>query len=225
MNPQDIHILLVDDERDILEILQYNLTKQGYQVSMAGNGFEALDRAKENVPNLIILDLMMPGMDGIETCKKLREISSLQETIIVFLTAIGEDDSEMAGYHAGADDYITKPIRPKVLVSKIKALLRRTQTTPKSIIKVGNLIINTEEHDARYKDEKLELPRKEFKLLSLLAAHPNKVFPRAEILEIVWGKDVVVGNRTVDVHIRKLREKIDNDKIETIKGVGYKYVE
>lgn len=224
MEAKEVQILLVDDERDILEILRYNLSKEGYQITTAGNGKEALRKAKNHPPHLIILDLMMPVMDGIETCKRMRENQELQDTIIIFLTARGEDESEMAGYHAGADDYITKPIRPKVLISKVKALLRRLNTpSHKSMISVGDLVIDRDEYVVTYGNKNLKLPRKEFELLALLAAEPNKVFRRDKILETIWGKEVVVGDRTIDVHIRKLREKIGADKFETVKGVGYKY--
>lgn len=220
-------ILLVDDEQDILEIVSYNLEVAGYTVFTAKDGTEAIKLAKENHPELIILDVMMPGMDGIETCEKLRAIPSLQSTLIAFLTARGEDYSLMAGFDVGADDYITKPIKPKVLVSKVKSLLRRYHSNREEIeigehISLGDLIIDRGQYIIKIKNEEISLPRKEFELLALLASKPNSVFSRDTILETVWGNDVVVGGRTIDVHIRKLREKIGDDYIKTIKGVGYK---
>ncbi len=227
MKTADIHILLVDDEPDILEILDYNLSKAGYQISRATNGKEALAAAQKKAPDLVILDMMMPEMDGIETCKQLRKIPSAKNSIILFLTALGEDETEMAGYGAGADDYITKPVRPKVLVSKVKALLRRLDTDSKegSSLHRGDLSIDLEAYKVIYQNQELKLPRKEFELLKLLASKPGKVFTREKILNAVWGQDVIVGDRTIDVHIRKLREKITAKKIETVKGVGYKFVE
>lgn len=223
MSPKDVHILLVDDEHDILEILDYNLSKEGYQVRTAGDGRDAIAKAKEATPNLIILDLMMPGIDGIETCKKLRKLPALKDCIILFLTALGEDESEMAAYHAGADDYITKPVRPKVLVSKVKALLRRINPTTPTLITAGALTINRETYTVRYGAKDLQLPRKEFELLALLASTPNKVFTREAIMAAVWGDGVVVGDRTIDVHIRKIREKLNDKALQTVKGVGYKF--
>tara|TARA_B100000809_G_C15103680_1_gene517896 strand:- start:495 stop:1178 length:684 start_codon:yes stop_codon:yes gene_type:complete len=227
MKKKDIKILLVDDEPDILEIVGYNLSNEGYQVITAENGAEGVKKAKKEKPQLIILDVMMPEMDGIEACEQIRKISDLSNTIITFLTARGEDYSQMAGFDAGADDYITKPIKPKVLVSKVKALLRRLKDDEKvdEILKIGNLTINREEYKIIIKGQELLLPRKEFELLSLLATKPNKVFKREEILDRVWGNEVIVGGRTIDVHIRKLREKIGDEKFKTIKGVGYKFVD
>lgn len=227
MKKKDIKILLVDDEPDILEIVGYNLTSEGYQVLTAENGADGVKKAKKEKPQLIILDVMMPEMDGIEACEQIRKIPELSDTIITFLTARGEDYSQMAGFDAGADDYITKPIKPKVLVSKVKALLRRLKEDDKveEILKIGNLIINREEYKITIKGKELLLPRKEFELLSLLATKPNKVFKREEILDKVWGNEVIVGGRTIDVHIRKLREKIGDEKFKTIKGVGYKFVD
>ena len=227
MKKRDIKILLVDDEPDILEIVGYNLSSQGYQIITAENGVEGVKKAKKEKPHLIILDVMMPEMDGIEACEKIRKNPDLSDTIITFLTARGEDYSQMAGFEAGADDYITKPIKPKVLVSKVKALLRRLkeEEKPDEVLKIGNLTINREEYKITIKGEELVLPRKEFELLSLLATKPNKVFKREEILDKVWGNEVVVGGRTIDVHIRKLREKIGDKKFKTIKGVGYKFVD
>ena len=227
MKKKDTTILLVDDELDILEIIGYNLSAEGYNVVTAQNGVEAIKKAKKHKPELIILDVMMPEMDGIEACEKLRLIPELSETVITFLTARGEDYSQVAGFEAGADDYITKPIKPKVLTSKVKSLLRRfkTQDDSQQILKLGNITINREEYKIFVDTQEMVLPRKEFELLSLLASKPGKVFNREDILDRVWGNDVVVGGRTIDVHIRKLREKIGDKKFKTIKGVGYKFVE
>jgi two-component system alkaline phosphatase synthesis response regulator PhoP len=227
MNEKDIKILLVDDEPDILEIVGYNLSNEGYQVITANNGLKAIKKAKKEKPQLIILDLMMPEMDGIEACENIRQIPELKNTIITFLTARGEDYSQVAGFDAGADDYITKPIKPKLLVSKVKALLRRLKDTgtEELIIKIGHLIINREEYKVTYKNKDIILPRKEFELLSLLTSKPEKVFTREEILDKVWGNEVVVGGRTIDVHIRKLREKIGDESFITVKGVGYKFTD
>lgn len=226
MKKKDTRILLVDDEPDILEIVGYNLTSEGYKVTTAENGIEAISVAKKLKPHLIILDVMMPEMDGIEACEKLRAIPDLSETVITFLTARGEDYSQVAGFDAGADDYITKPVKPKVLVSKVKALLRRFKQPVEETanIKLGNLVINREEYKIIKGKKELILPRKEFELLALLASKPGKVFKREDILDNVWGNEVVVGGRTIDVHIRKLREKIGDEKFKTVKGVGYKFV-
>jgi len=226
MNNNDISILLVDDDPDILEIVSYNLAAEGYHIWTAENGKEAVKKAKKKKPDLIILDVMMPEMDGIEACEQLRKIPSLENTMITFLTARGEDYSQMAGFDAGADDYITKPIRPKVLVSKVKALLRRlhNQEAESTIVNLGELTINRDEYKILNGEEEIILPRKEFELLSLLASQPERVFTREDILNQVWGNDVVVGGRTIDVHIRKLREKIGDEKFKTVKGVGYKFV-
>ncbi|MDX1362720.1 response regulator transcription factor [Arenibacter latericius] len=227
MKKKDIKILLVDDEPDILEIVSYNLTAEGYNVFTAKNGIEAVAKAKKKKPHLIILDVMMPEMDGVEACEIIRKTTGLENTIITFLTARGEDYSQMAGFDAGADDYITKPIRPKLLVSKVKALLRRLKNREEEeadIINVGNITINREEYKIVNLGEEIILPRKEFELLSLLTSKPNKVFKREVILDRVWGNEVVVGGRTIDVHIRKLREKLGDDYFKTVKGVGYKFV-
>ncbi|MEZ4874317.1 MAG: response regulator transcription factor [Flavobacteriaceae bacterium] len=226
MKKKDTRILLVDDEPDILEIVGYNLAAEGYEVFTAENGVQALAEAKKHLPHLIILDVMMPEMDGIEACEKLRAIPDLSETVITFLTARGEDYSQVAGFEAGADDYITKPVKPKVLVSKVKALLRRFKEpeTVENNIKLGNIVINREEYKVLRGKEEIILPRKEFELLALLASKPGKVFKREDILDSVWGNEVIVGGRTIDVHIRKLREKIGDDKFKTVKGVGYKFV-
>lgn len=226
MNKKNIKILLVDDEPDILEIVGYNLSNEGYQVITATNGVEAVKKAKKELPQLIILDVMMPEMDGIEACEIIRKDVDLKNAIITFLTARGEDYSQVAGFDAGADDYITKPIKPKVLISKVKALLRRFKEEEKNdTVKIGNLIIDREAYKITLKGNEIILPRKEFELLSLLASKPGKVFKRDEILDTVWGNEVVVGGRTIDVHIRKLREKIGDDSFKTVKGVGYKFVD
>lgn len=226
MNTNDVKILLVDDEPDILEIVGYNLKSEGYQVFTANNGAEGVKLAKKVSPHLILLDIMMPQMDGIEACQKIRSIKSLENVIISFLTARGEDYSQMAGFDAGADDYITKPVKPKILVSKVKSLLRRLKTADEkdATTKVGNIVINRDEYVVFQGDKKIALPRKEFELLSLLTSKPGKVFKREVILDSVWGNEVVVGGRTIDVHIRKLREKIGDDFFKTVKGVGYKFV-
>ncbi|GAB1855213.1 response regulator transcription factor [Flavobacteriaceae bacterium MHTCC 0001] len=225
MNKKDIKILLVDDEPDILEIVGYNLSNEGYQVITAENGVEAVKKAKKEIPQLIILDVMMPEMDGIEACETIRKQPELKDVVITFLTARGEDYSQVAGFDAGADDYITKPIKPKVLVSKVKALLRRFKEEVKDTVKIGNLTINRDEYKIVLRGNEIILPRKEFELLSLLASKPGKVFKRDEILDKVWGNEVVVGGRTIDVHIRKLREKIGDKSFKTVKGVGYKFVD
>jgi len=226
MNKRDVKILLVDDEPDILEIVGYNLKNEGYQVYTANNGLKALKSAKKITPNLILLDIMMPEMDGIETCEKIRAIKSLENTLIAFLTARNEDYSQVAGFDAGADDYITKPIKPKVLISKVKSLLRRlkAESQEDSSVKIGDITINRDEYLIFKGDKKIFLPRKEFELFSLLTSKPGKVFKRETILDSVWGNEVVVGGRTIDVHIRKLREKIGDDYFKTVKGVGYKFV-
>jgi len=227
MQKSDIKILLVDDEPDILEIVGYNLSKEGYKVITASNGLKGVKKAKKEKPNLIILDVMMPEMDGIEACEQIRKVPELENCLITFLTARGEDYSQIAGFDAGADDYITKPIKPKILVSKVKALLRRLkqELTTESVLTIGELTIDREEYKIVLRDQEIILPRKEFELLSLLTSKPNKVFKREEILDKVWGNEVVVGGRTIDVHIRKLREKIGDDSFKTVKGVGYKFVD
>ena len=226
MNNNDIKILLVDDEPDILEIVGYNLKNEGYQVHTATNGLEAIKIAKKVTPHLILLDIMMPEMDGIEACEKIRDVKSLENTLIAFLTARGEDYSQVAGFDAGADDYITKPVKPKVLMSKVKSLLRRMKNEEKvdSATKIGDITINREEYVVLKGDQRIFLPRKEFELFSLLTSKPGKVFKRETILDNVWGNEVVVGGRTIDVHIRKLREKIGDKHFKTVKGVGYKFV-
>ena len=225
MEKSNIKILLVDDEPDIIEILTYNLNKEGYQVFSASNGKQALVQASKIIPHLIILDVMMPVMDGIEACENLRKDSRFEDTIIMFLSARSEDYSHVAAFDVGADDYVNKPIKPKVLNSKVSALLRRfTKNETNTNIVHGDLTINLDEYKVILKGEKMSFPRKEFELLRLLASQPDKVFKREKIMEAVWGNDVVVGDRTIDVHIRKLREKMGNSYFKTIKGVGYKFV-
>lgn len=226
-------ILLVDDEPDILEFISYNLIKEGFEVSTASNGIEAIQKAEEIVPHLVLLDVMMPEMNGMETCRRLKEIPELARTIIVFLSARGEDESQIEGFDLGADDYITKPIHPKLLVSRLKAVLKRydvTTTEPatsddeENSSTGGDIISIDKERFVVIKNgTELVLPRKEFQLLTLLYSKPHKVFSREEIYSGVWGSDVIVGDRTIDVHIRKLRTKIGEEHIVTIKGVGYKY--
>jgi two-component system alkaline phosphatase synthesis response regulator PhoP len=225
MSNSNFKILLVDDEPDIVEFLGYNLKKEGYTILTANNGKDAVEIAKKEVPHLIVLDVMMPDMDGIETCRELREQKNLQEVLIAFLTARSEDYTQIAGFEVGADDYITKPIKPRVFISRVKALLRRLQanTISESVIEFGNIRIDKEKHVVYKGEEEIALPKKEFKLFSLLSSKPGKVFTREFILDTVWGDEVVVGDRTIDVHIRKLREKIGDDYFKTVKGVGYKF--
>ena len=226
MKKKDIKILLVDDEPDILEIVGYNLSQEGYSIVTATNGKEAIAMAKKEHPQLIIMDVMMPEMDGMEACENIRKIPELSNTLITFLTARSEDYSQVAGFEAGADDYISKPIKPKLLVSKVKALLRRLKgdenKNPETIT-VGSIVINREEYKIIKDNIEIVLPRKEFELFYLLASKPGKVFKREEILDKIWGNDVIVGGRTIDVHIRKLREKIGDEYFKTTKGVGYKF--
>lgn len=224
MKKKDIRILLVDDDADILEIVGYNLSQEGYQISTAINGRDAIAKAKKVLPHLIIMDVMMPEMDGMEACENIRKIPELSNVIITFLTARSEDYSQVAGFDAGADDYITKPIKQKLLISKVKALLRRLKETEidSETLNVGGIEINREEYKIVKDNIEIVLPRKEFELFYLLATKPGKVFKREEILDTIWGNDVIVGGRTIDVHIRKLREKIGDDYFKTIKGVGYK---
>jgi two-component system, OmpR family, alkaline phosphatase synthesis response regulator PhoP len=225
MEKSELKILLVDDEPDILEFVGYNIKKEGYSLLTSSNGRDAITIALKEIPHLIILDIMMPEMDGIETCIELRKIPALKNTLIAFLTARSEDFSQIAGLDAGGDDYIAKPIKPRVLISRINALLRRAPDQPESEgrNKIGDIIIDREKYVVISKGKKITLPRKEFELLELMASKPNKVFTREEIFEQVWGNDVIVGDRTIDVHIRRIREKLENENIKTIKGVGYKY--
>jgi len=225
MEPQII--LLVDDEPDILEFIGYNLRKEGYEVHTSNNGKDGLAKAKAVHPHLIILDVMMPEMDGIETCREIRQVPDLRGTIVIFLTARGEDYSQIAGFEAGADDYVTKPIKPRVLVSRVKALLRRYKVEQgekaAQLVEVDEFSIDREKYLVIKEGKEFHLPRKEFELLSLLVSKPNKVFTRDEILSSIWGDDVVVGDRTIDVHVRKIRERLETPNIRTVKGVGYKY--
>lgn len=218
-------ILLVDDEPDILEFLAYNLKKVGFEVLQAENGKDAIALAKKEIPHLIVLDVMMPDMDGIETCRELRDQPVLKDVLIAFLTARGEDYTQIAGFEVGADDYITKPIKPRVFVSRIKALLRRLNTNlpEEQSLQFGEIRIDKEKHLVYKNSEEIVLPKKEFNLFLLLSSKPGKVFTREFILEKVWGDEVVVGDRTIDVHIRKLREKLGDSYFKTIKGVGYKF--
>lgn len=218
-------ILIVDDDPDILEFLEYNLQKEGYHVFVASNGIEAVEIANNVIPDLILLDIMMPEQDGIETCKMFRTNNSLKESFIIFLTARIEEYSEIAGFSAGADDYINKPIKPGALKSRIQALLKRKYRYDEvtSTINLGGLTIDKENYEVEYKNLKIHFARKEFELLYMLASNPGKVFNREKILETIWGNDVFVGDRTVDVHVRKIREKLGIDAIKTVKGIGYKF--
>lgn len=220
-----VSILIIDDEEDIRELLKYNLKKEGYLVEVAEKGEVGLALMKELKPDLIILDVMMPGMDGIEVCDAIRSTLGFQQTLICFLTARNEDYSQIAGLDAGADDYVSKPVRPKVLISRIHALLRRKGMLTLEEPLNKDLVINREKYLIEKNGEIIHLPRKEFELLALLASKPDYVFERDVILEKVWGSEIVVGDRTIDVHVRKLREKIGEDYIKTIKGIGYKFVE
>lgn len=226
MKKKGIKILLVDDDPDVIEIIRFNLDQEGYLISTASDGKKAIEEANKEVPHLIIMDVMMPNMDGIEACGLLRKDPRFKETIIMFLTARGEDYSHVAAFDAGADDYVTKPVKPKILVSKVKALLRRLMEEDKNQekLQLGKLIIDREEYQVTFDGKVFSLPRKEFELLFLLASKPEKVIKREKIMEIVWGSEVVVGDRTIDVHIRKLREKIGDKYFKTVKGVGYKFV-
>jgi len=226
MKKSELKILLVDDEPDVLEILGFNLENEGYQVFKAKDGLSAIKQSEKILPHLIIMDVMMPNLDGIEACEIIRKNEKLQQTVIMFLTARGEDFSYVAAFEAGADDYVTKPIKPKVLISKVKGLLRRfKKSEPQDlVIRIGDLVIDKEEYKVTKNGEAFTLPRKEFELLFLLASKPEKVLKRDKIMEKVWGSEVVVGDRTIDVHIRKLREKVGDEYFKTVKGVGYKFV-
>ena len=225
MKKSKIKILLVDYDTYILEILSFNLSNEGYQIFTAENGKEGLELAAQHIPNLIILDVIMPVMDGIETCERLRMDKRFENTVILFLSARGEDYSQVAAFESGADDYVTKPIKPRIFNSKVKAMLRRflKDDVGDSLV-LGDIEINVEEYKVIQKGDEITLPRKEFELLYLLASKPGKVFKRLKIMESVWGSDVVVGDRTIDVHIRKLREKLGDDYFKTVKGVGYKFI-
>ncbi|MFN8287214.1 MAG: response regulator transcription factor [Chitinophagales bacterium] len=224
MEVNDVKILLVDDEADVLDFMKYNLEKEGFWVYTAKDGIEGIQVAKKVSPHIIILDLMMPKLDGIETCRELRQMPEFKNTIIAFLTARDEDYSQIAGFEVGADDYITKPIKPRVFISRIRALLRRMETdNGHAKLKVGDIEIDRERYMVIKGGVEIQLPRKEFELMSLLVSKPGRVFKREEILSKVWGNDTIVGDRTIDVHIRKLREKIGEDYFKTIKGIGYKF--
>lgn len=231
MSNNKYKVLVVDDEEDILEFLSYNLEKEGYQVLLARDGYEAIEQAKKNMPHLILLDIMTPGMDGIEVCEKIRSLRGVENSIIAFLTARGEDYSQIAGFEAGADDYITKPIKPKVLISRISALLKRVNWYEYSggsedpVVRKGDLVIDREKYVVYRKEEEIILPKKEFEILLLLSSKPGKVYTRDDIFKLVWDEKVIVGDRTINVHIRKLREKIGDEYIKTVKGVGYKFAD
>lgn len=225
MEPIKYRILLVDDEKDVLEFLSYNLRKEGFLVSTASSGREAVIKATEEIPHLIILDVMMPEMDGIAACEEIKQIPALKNTLVVFLTARSEDYSQIAGLDAGADDYIAKPIRPKLLISRVNAILRRYQETgiETEAVAIKDFVIDSERFLVVHQGREIILPKKEFELLRLLASKPNKVFTREEIFSKIWGDNVIVGDRTIDVHVRKIREKIGIENIRTVKGVGYKF--
>lgn len=225
MEASNYRILLVDDERDVLEFLSYNLRKEGFNVSTAGSGQEAVVKAVEELPHLIVLDVMMPGMDGIAACEEIKQIPALKNSLVVFLTARAEEYSQIAGLDAGADDYITKPIKPKLLISRVKAILRRYrgEQSHSETLSLNDFVIDSERFIVVKGGVEITLPKKEFELLRLLASKPNKVFTRDEIFSRVWGDNVIVGDRTIDVHVRKIREKIGIDNIRTVKGVGYKF--
>lgn len=230
MDWKAFRILLVDDEDDILEFLSYNLKNEGFSIVTANNGHDALKLTEEIKPHLVLLDVMMPEMDGIETCEEIRKLPGMSNILVAFLTARGEDYSQIAGFEAGGDDYITKPIKPKLLISKIKSLLKRanhlreTQEEGNTRVVSGDLVIDRDRYLIYLKGREIVLPRKEFELISLLISKPDKVFTREEIFDKIWGENIVVGDRTIDVHIRKLREKLGDQYIKTVKGIGYKYV-
>ena len=225
MKSSPLKILVVDDDLDIIEILKYNLNKSGYLVKSAKNGIEAIKRAKKFMPNIILMDVMMPEMSGIEACSEIKQIDELSETIIIFLSARSEDYTQISAYDAGADDYISKPIKPKILLKKISNIAKKINSKKNIpiVLDLGSIKINREEYLVTQNKNEIMLPRKEFELLFLLASKPEKVFTRDEIMNKVWGTQVVVGDRTIDVHIRKLREKIGDKHIKTLKGVGYKF--
>lgn len=226
MGTKEMHkVLVVDDEEPILELLRYNLEKGGYDVKTASDGLKAIEIARKFLPDLVLLDIMMPKMDGVETCRHIRDTPELQKTFIIFLTARSEEYSEVAAFDAGADDYITKPIKPRALMSRINAFFRRDskKTAPSDTINIGSLVIDRTSYTIKVDNKEINLPKKEFELLYFLAQNPNKVFSREDLLQNIWGTDVYVLARTVDVHIRKVREKIGEDYITTVKGVGYKF--
>ena len=227
MSDKNFKVLIVDDEQDVLEFLSYNLSKEGFEVFKADNGKTGVEIAKKENPDIILLDVMMPEMDGIETCRTLRELPQFENTIIAFLTARTEDYSQIAGFETGADDYISKPIKPRVLISRLRALLRRydSKDAKSTVLNAGNIQIDRERYLIIFNGVEMAVPRKEFELLFLLASKPGKVFKRDEILNEIWGRDIIVGDRTIDVHIRKLREKLGEELIKTVKGIGYKFEE
>jgi two-component system alkaline phosphatase synthesis response regulator PhoP len=227
MSDKNFKVLIVDDEQDVLEFLSYNLSKEGFEVFKADNGKIGVEIAKKENPDIILLDVMMPEMDGIETCRTLRELPQFENTIIAFLTARTEDYSQIAGFETGADDYISKPIKPRVLISRLRALLRRydSKDAKSTVLNAGNIQIDRERYLIIFNGVEMAVPRKEFELLFLLASKPGKVFKRDEILNEIWGRDIIVGDRTIDVHIRKLREKLGEELIKTVKGIGYKFEE
>jgi two-component system alkaline phosphatase synthesis response regulator PhoP len=227
MKSKNTKILLVDDEKDIIEFLQYSFEKEGYEVFTARNGTQGKELAIKEQPDLIILDIMMPGIDGVELCKELREVPELEDTLIIFLTARAEDYSQIAGFEVGADDYITKPVRPRVLLARVQALLKRKTKTvvDEDTIDINAIQINKDRREVIYEGKSVHIPKIEFDLLVLLASHPGKIFSREEIYSKIWGNEVYVSDRTLDVHIRKLREKIGKEHIKTIKGVGYGFNE
>ena len=223
METHSLKVLVADDEPDILEILKYNLENEGYLVFTAKNGDEAIEKAKRNQPDLIVLDIMMPGKNGVEVCEILRRQPAFKETLIIFLTAINDEATQIKGLKTGADDYISKPISPKIFLSKVNSIFRRLNKSDAKIISINGLIIDPEKFIVQYNGKDISLAKKEFKLLYLLATKPGRVFVRNEILNQVWGADVIVGDRTIDVHIRKIRQKLGNDCIATVKGIGYKF--
>ena len=223
METHSLKVLVADDEPDILEILKYNLENEGYVVFTAKNGDEAIEKAKRNQPDLIVLDIMMPGKNGVEVCEILRRQSAFKETLIIFLTAINDEATQIKGLKTGADDYISKPISPKIFLSKVNSIFRRLNKSDANIISINGLIIDPEKFIVQFNDKDISLAKKEFNLLYLLATKPGRVFVRNEILNQVWGADVIVGDRTIDVHIRKIRQKLGSDCITTVKGVGYKF--
>ncbi|MEH0153985.1 response regulator transcription factor [Limibacter armeniacum] len=226
MSNENYKVLVVDDEPDIVEILTYNLSKEGYQVASANDGKSAVNKAKEWKPDLILMDIMMPGMDGVEACRQIKDVYKLSETHVIFLTARSEEYSEVAAFEVGGDDYITKPIKPRALMKRIDAIFRRKSRTvseDKNVIKIGPFVIDKSSYTLFVEEEPMSLPKKEFELLYFLAQSPNKVFSRDELLQHIWGADVYVLARTVDVHIRRVREKIGEGFIKTVKGVGYKF--
>lgn len=223
MEHKGLKVLIADDEPDILEIISYNLTKEGYDVITAKDGDEAIDKAGKHKPHLIILDMMMPKKTGVQVCQVLRSREDFKDTLIMFLTALNDETTQVRGLETGADDYVSKPVSPKVLISRVNALLRRIHKTDSKILKAGKVVIDPEKFIVLVDGEEVILAKKEFELLYLLALKPGRVFLRNEILNAIWGNDVIVGDRTIDVHIRKIRQKLNLDCITTVKGVGYKF--